>query len=277
MNLDARIVVVMLAAHIFLIGCEKNTVSTESSSAPQSLEAPTPVLGSEIIPSEAVEPSPSALVSTQNPTNNIPPMADSGTSSLEIPQTSEGTEAGSSSGKVAAMAGILENQRPQTLDIASIGQSLKDPAPLANDPDFLDVNFNQLASFKYDIPDAFMLLKEGDPEPANKPVIPETIRSLSGKKVAVTGFMLPLKVENGLVTELLLMRDQSMCCFGTVPEINEWISIKADKTGFKPINDQAVTFFGELKVDEIRENGYLVGIYEMDGYRMVGPNNLKEF
>jgi hypothetical protein len=143
----------------------------------------------------------------------------------------------------------------------------------------MDVNFNQLASFKYDIPDEFMLLEEGSPEPENKPVIPQKIRDLSGKKVAVTGFMLPLKVEKGLVTELLLMRDQSMCCFGTVPEINEWISIKAstDSDGFKPINDQAVTFFGELRVDEIRENGYLVGIYEMQGYRMVGPDDFKEW
>ncbi|MCD8533254.1 MAG: DUF3299 domain-containing protein [Verrucomicrobia bacterium] len=276
MNLDARLVVVMLAAHIFLIGCEKKTASTEVSGAPRAVGEPSPVLGTEIIPGGPAVSEMSPQVSSEPLTNNIPPM-DSGTSSPAIPQTSGEALTESASGKVAAMAGILENQRPQTLDIASIGQSLKDPAPLANDPNFLDVNFNQLASFKYDIPDSFMLLKEGDPEPTNKPVIPESIRGLSGKKVAVTGFMLPLKVENGLVTELLLMRDQSMCCFGTVPEINEWISVKADKEGFKPINDQAVTFFGELRVDEIRENGYLVGIYEMDGYRMVGPNNLKEF
>ena len=38
--------------------------------------------------------------------------------------------------------------------------------------------------------------------------------------------------------------------------------------------DQAVTMFGRLKVGEIRENGYLVGIYEMDGDRMDGPTDL---
>lgn len=181
---------------------------------------------------------------------------------------------------VAELAGVLDNQRPQTLDPEEIGQSLKDPEPLATDPDYATVNFNKLASFKYEIPDEFMFIEEGAEAPKeNIPTIPDNIKKLNGEKVAVTGFMLPLKVEKGLVTELLLMRDQSMCCFGTVPEINEWISIKTKKEGegFKPVNDQAVTFFGDLKVGEIRENGYLVGIYEMDGHKMVGPENLKEF
>jgi mono/diheme cytochrome c family protein len=97
------------------------------------------------------------------------------------------------------------------------------------------------------------------------------IKAFSGKKVAVKGFMLPLKVEGGLVTELLLMRDQSMCCFGTVPKINEWIAVKMTTSGIKPVMDQAVTLYGTLKVGAMRENGYLVGIYQMDGMTIDGP------
>ncbi|HMO65020.1 MAG TPA: hypothetical protein PKE47_07335, partial [Verrucomicrobiota bacterium] len=82
------------------------------------------------------------------------------------------------------------------------------------------------------------------------------------------GFMLPLKVEKGLVTELLLMRDQSMCCYGVVPKINEWVSVKMTGGGVKPVMDTAVTLHGTLKVGEIFESGYLVGIYEMSGERM---------
>jgi hypothetical protein len=87
----------------------------------------------------------------------------------------------------------------------------------------------------------------------------------------VKGFMLPLKVEGGLVTELLLMRDQSMCCFGTVPKINEWIAVKMGTAGIKPVMDQAVTLYGTIKVGAMRENGYLVGIYQMDGDKVDGP------
>ena len=83
--------------------------------------------------------------------------------------------------------------------------------------------------------------------------------------------MLPLKVEGGVVTELLIMRDQSMCCYGAVPKIHEWVSVKMTGAGVKPIMDQPVTLFGTLRVGEMRENGYLVGIYRMDGERMKGP------
>ena len=86
--------------------------------------------------------------------------------------------------------------------------------------------------------------------------------------------MLPLKVEGGLITELLIMRDQSMCCYGTVPKINEWVSVKMTGKGVKPIMDQAVTLYGKLHVGEIRENGYLVGIYQLDGEKMSGPLDL---
>jgi hypothetical protein len=83
--------------------------------------------------------------------------------------------------------------------------------------------------------------------------------------------MLPLKVEGGLVTELLIMKDQSMCCYGSTPKLNEWVSIKMIGAGVKAIMDQPVTLFGRLHVGEMRENGYLVGIYNMDGEKMQGP------
>jgi hypothetical protein len=38
--------------------------------------------------------------------------------------------------------------------------------------------------------------------------------------------------------------------------------------------DQAVTLYGKLHVGEIRENGYLVGIYQMDGEKLAGPLDL---
>ena len=67
--------------------------------------------------------------------------------------------------------------------------------------------------------------------------------------------MLPLKVEGGLVTEMLIMKDQSMCCYGSVPKIHEWVSVKMSDKGVKPLMDQAVTLKGKLHVGEMRENG----------------------
>ena len=148
--------------------------------------------------------------------------------------------------------------------------------PMDEMPEAIDgyegVTFDKLASFPYEVP----------LDPVTNKVelaklnaqIPESIKSLDKKSVAIRGFMLPLKVENGLVTELLVMRDQSMCCFGTVPKINEWINIRMAGDGVQPIMDQAITLMGQLKVGEVLENDYLVGIYEMEGDRMIGPLDL---
>jgi len=148
--------------------------------------------------------------------------------------------------------------------------------PVDEMPEAIDgyegVTIDKLASFAYEVP----------LDPVTNKVelaklnaqIPESIKSLDKKSVAIRGFMLPLKVENGLVTELLVMRDQSMCCFGTVPKINEWINIRMAGDGVQPIMDQAITLMGQLKVGEVLENDYLVGIYEMEGDRMIGPLDL---
>lgn len=138
--------------------------------------------------------------------------------------------------------------------------------------EFVIVGFDKLSTFQYDVPEEVGEVKADAPDPDKQ--IPATVKELNGRRVSLKGFMLPLKVEQGLVTELLIMRDQSMCCYGTVPKINEWVSVKMTGRGVKPVMDQAVTMMGTLKVGAIRENGYLVGIYEMAGEKMAGPAGL---
>lgn len=128
---------------------------------------------------------------------------------------------------------------------------------------YYKVGFENLASFEYVMPDD---VPQGQEPPKDQ--IPPKVKDLNAKPVALRGFMLPLKVEKGLVTEMLLMRDQSMCCFGTAPKINEWVSVKMTEKGVKPVMDTPVTMFGKLQVGEMKENGYLVGIYQLDGEKM---------
>lgn len=169
--------------------------------------------------------------------------------------------------KPAAPAPVAEAKpAPASSSPAVAAKSATTPAP--GDP--MALGFDKLASFVYEMPDETL----GKPETAKTNTvsqIPKNIQALNQQKVALKGFMLPLKVEGGLVTELLLMKDQSMCCYGAVPKITEWVSVKMLKEGVKPVMDQPVTLHGQLKVGEIRENGFLVGIYAMDGERMVGP------
>lgn len=142
------------------------------------------------------------------------------------------------------------------------------PAPVPVEGEALSVTFDQLASFEYAMPEEPMV---DSPAliPGGSEQVPVEIKAYDQKVLGVKGFMLPLKVQNGLVTELLLMRDQSMCCYGVVPKITEWISVKMVGKGVKPIMDQPVTLFGRFQVGEVRENGYLVCLYRMEADRMV--------
>ena len=139
---------------------------------------------------------------------------------------------------------------------------------------FMMVGFEQLAGYNIEVPDDLLGPLTNDAAAAaakTDAMIPDPVRALDKTRVSLKGFMLPLKVEGGLVTELLIMKDQSMCCYGSTPKLNEWVSIKMIGAGVKALMDQPVTLFGRLHVGEMRENGYLVGIYKMDGEKMQGP------
>ena len=134
------------------------------------------------------------------------------------------------------------------------------------------VGFDKLASYNFDVPDDEPVTnKAAGPDKADEQ-IPSTVKAFNQKKVFIKGFMLPLKVDNGAVTEFLILKDQSMCCYGNVPKITEWVSVKTTSKGIKPIMDQPVSIEGTLHVGAMRENGYLVGIYQMDGEKMVEGN-----
>lgn len=134
--------------------------------------------------------------------------------------------------------------------------------------EFVALGFDKLSSFKYEVPDDTVKAAPNlDPDQQ----IPVLVKGFNNKRVCLKGFMLPLKVEAGLVTEMLILRDQSACCFGATPKINEWVSVKMVGGGVKPIMDQAITLYGTLKVGAMRENGYIVGIYQLDGEKMQGP------
>lgn len=145
------------------------------------------------------------------------------------------------------------------------------PLKPAKNPDYLEASFDKLAGYTFAVPDGLQPTNSvANPAKADDQ-IPADVKAFDQKKVSLTGFMLPLKVDDGVVTEMLIMKDQSMCCYGAVPRINDWVSVKMKKGGVKSVMDQPVTLYGKLKVGEILENGYLVGIYEMDGEKMDEP------
>jgi len=132
---------------------------------------------------------------------------------------------------------------------------------------YLKLGFEQLASYAF-VPPAFD--PQADPKaklPTGEEQIPASVKGWNGRKAVIAGFMVPVKMDKGLVTEFLLMRNQMACCYGAVPNMNEWIVVKMKK-GVAPMMDVPISFYGELKVGAMFENGYMTGLYELEGERM---------
>lgn len=135
--------------------------------------------------------------------------------------------------------------------------------PPAVDHGYLVLGFDRLASYKFVAP-------EGDPsaDPKTPPAtgesqIPAAVKSWNGSKAEVTGFMLPTKLENGRATEFLLMANQLACCYGVIPDMNEWVIVRMPQ-GTPVVQDVPISFYGTFRVGAIFENNYLTGIYELD-------------
>ena len=150
---------------------------------------------------------------------------------------------------------------------AVVGVALRLAAADPAVPAYAPVGFDRLASYTYTPPEADPA-KPDVPPPSGEKQIPENIKALNQQKVAVTGFMLPVKMEGGLVKELLLVKDPMLCCYGVMPKVNEWVVVKMVGPGVKPLMDVPITFEGKLHVGEMYENGYLTGIYLLDGDRL---------
>ena len=142
--------------------------------------------------------------------------------------------------------------------------------PPENIDGYLKLGFDRLGGYKFIAP-PFDPAAASDPNakpPASGEVqIPAVVKNWSGKKAIVTGYMMPTKMEKGLVTEFLLVKDPMMCCYGTVPNVNEWIIVRM-KPGIQPLMDLPISFYGELKVGAMFDNNYLTGIYLLNGEKM---------
>jgi hypothetical protein len=151
------------------------------------------------------------------------------------------------------------------------------PAQLAALPEtplpagYQRIGFDTLSAFPFEVTEE-MANGSNDAAAASAATrarIPADVLALDHHQVSIRGFLLPLKMNNGLAFEFLLMRNQNMCCFGSVPKVNEWVAVRTSDAGVKPLLDQPLTVLGNLRVGDLRENGYLVGIYQLDAVKVI--------
>jgi len=144
------------------------------------------------------------------------------------------------------------------------------PEPEAEEPpppagEFTPVTFDKLASYVYVYP-------EMDPTKPLKDQIPESIKKLANRKIAIQGFMIPVKLEGEEVVEFLLVRNQFACCYGVMPKMNEWIHGKmAPGKTAAFLMDIPITVFGTLGVGEVIEDGVVMSLYRIEADEVTKP------
>lgn len=137
------------------------------------------------------------------------------------------------------------------------------------DEGYLKLGFDRLAGYKFVTPAYDPTTDPKGVPPTGEEQIPGEVKGWNGKRAVVRGFMLPTKMENGRATEFLLMASQMTCCFGVVPNMNDWVVVRMPK-GTEVIQDVPLSFYGTIHVGAMFDNGYMTGIYELDAEKM-GP------
>jgi hypothetical protein len=148
----------------------------------------------------------------------------------------------------------------------------KDPVKIVIDgQEAFSVGFEKLSAFPYTIVDSGTGATPQEIEAARKKdQVPDWIRVYQNKRVALTGYLMPLQVENGLAKKFIMMKDINTCCYGAVPNMNDYVVVSMKGEGVRPVQDVPVELVGILRIEEKYENGYVTSLFQLEGEKFLG-------
>lgn len=92
--------------------------------------------------------------------------------------------------------------------------------------------------------------------------MPKRIKDLSGKKVLMTGFMLPIdEVQN--IKEFLLVQSLWSCCYGSPPDIHGIVRVVMPKGKTTDYYFDPLKITGTFRIEATMMDGYCVDIYQL--------------
>jgi hypothetical protein len=162
----------------------------------------------------------------------------------------------------------VSSNGPRVASSKSVTNPIVAPHPTRIEDGYLHLPFDILSGFKYDTYEVLDEVHGGRPLTKSDDIIPPHIKAYDGRKVLVEGFIMPLRLRKGLVTEFLLFRDQAACCFGDKAKMNHYMRVKVTDKGFEPGSMMTHKVRGTLAVGEIYVQDYLTGIYQMTADRV---------
>jgi hypothetical protein len=93
--------------------------------------------------------------------------------------------------------------------------------------------------------------------------IPEDVKRLTGSRIRVQGFMIPLDQADN-ISHFALVPSLFACCFGQPPQIQHQIVVHCPKGKAVSYFPDEIACEGTLKVEEKKDDGYIVSVFEME-------------
>ena len=128
---------------------------------------------------------------------------------------------------------------------------------------YRSTTWSELGSFAYQ-PSVTPRMKS----PAKPVVLPEHVRGLAGHDLKLTGYMMPVEVDEDRVKTFVLVKDQQLCCFGRMPAMNEWIFVTTAGGPVALNMDEPIEVEGRFEVGEDIQEGAVMSLYRMAADRV---------
>jgi hypothetical protein len=113
----------------------------------------------------------------------------------------------------------------------------------------LDLAIKELGNFDYDQE------KGGN--------IPADVKALTGSKLRLRGYMIPMdQAEN--ISQFALVPSLFSCCFGQPPQIQHTVVVNCPKGKAVSYYQDEIIVEGNLKVEEKKDDGFIVSIFELE-------------
>lgn len=93
--------------------------------------------------------------------------------------------------------------------------------------------------------------------------IPDDVRALDGLIVKLKGYMIPIN-EARTISSFALVPDLFACCFGQPPQLQHTALVKCPPGKGVAYYPDEIVVTGKLRVREIREDGFIVSIFEVE-------------
>ncbi len=148
---------------------------------------------------------------------------------------------------LAQTAVAMQGPQPVQGDVEMSAEK-RTPHPAPKPGETLTMAIKELGNFEYDAD------KGGN--------IPADVKGMNGAMVRLDGFMIPMDQADS-ITQFALVPSLFACCFGQPPQIQHTIIVNCPKGKAVSYFPDEISVTGKLTVDEKKEDGFIVSIFEI--------------